>query len=250
MHAIVLAGGGRSDSFAEKHGAVNKALIPINGRPMFEYVFEAIKESRHVEDIVIVGPKQHFGKYQDSRVSVLDDVGDMTENCLNGVRSLPHDGKRVVLVTSDIPLLTTEIIDGYLDIVAGMDGQFLYPLISREVNEESYPGGKRTYGTLKEGVFTGGNVMVIDPAIAEPIAGTVRRLVAQRKSVLAMGALVGLPVLFKLITRQLTIAEAERRVSHILNCKCVVVRCPYAAIGTDVDKDSDLELVRTVMARS
>jgi len=74
-----------------------------------------------------------------------------------------------------------------------------------------------------------------------------RKLVSQRKNVLAMGALIGFSVLIKLVTGQLTIANAEQRVSKILKCKCIAVRCPYPEIGTDVDKDSDLELVRSVM---
>lgn len=250
MHAIMLAGGGRSDSFAVKHGAANKALIPINGKPMFNYVYEAIAKSRYIEDVIIVGPEQEFGKYSAPGVRVLADSPDMTENCLIGIRKLPKDGKRVAIITSDIPLLSTAVLDEYLEIINNMDGQFFYPLISQETNESRYPGAKRTYGKLKDGTFTGGNVMVIDPGIAESIAATMRKLVSQRKNVFAMGALIGIPVLIKLLTRQLTIADAELRVSRILKCKCVAVRCPFAEIGTDVDKDSDLELVRSVLGQS
>lgn len=249
MHAIILAGGGKSDAFALQHGAANKALIHINGKPMFEYIFNAITNSRRIEDVVIVGPEAEFAGYARTGVTVLPDSGDITDNCLVGIRSLPQDGRRVVLVTSDIPLVTADIMDKYLDEVAPLEGDLFYPLISREVNEARFPGMKRTYAKLKDGVFTGGNVMVLDPRIAEPIAGTVKRLVAKRKNVLAMGAIAGPITLLRLATGNLSIAQAEKRISQIFRCRCVVVRCEFAEIGTDVDKESDLALACTALMR-
>ncbi|HSL92983.1 MAG TPA: nucleotidyltransferase family protein [Bacillota bacterium] len=251
MHAIILAGGGAEvDAFAQQHGAANKALININGRPMFEYIFSAITASSRIKDVVIVGPVDDFASYARPGVTVLADSGDITDNCLVGIRSLPKDGRRVVLLTSDIPLVTAEILDTYLDQVSAIEGDLLYPLISQETNEARFPGMKRTYAKLRDGVFTGGNIMVIDPIIAEPIAAVVKRLVAKRKNVLAMGAVAGPFTMLRLATGRLTIAQAERRISQILRCRAVVVRCAFAEIGTDVDKESDLILAAAALKTS
>ena len=251
MHAIILAGGGtKVDAFAEQHGAANKALININGKPMFEYVLDAISASDRIRDVVIVGPVEDFSRYARAGVSVLADSGDITDNCLVGIRSLPKDGRRVVLLTSDIPLVTTDILDRYLDQVAALEGDLFYPLISQETNEARFPGMKRTYAKLRDGVFTGGNIMVLDPIIAEPIAAVVKRLVAKRKNVLAMAAVAGPFTLLRLATGGLSIAQAERRISQILRCRVVVVPCQFAEIGTDVDKESDLALAAAALVTS
>lgn len=251
MHAIILAGGGvKVDAFAEHHGTANKALISINGKPMFEYIFDAITACSRIKDVVIVGPVDVFSKYVREGVSVIPDSGDITDNCLAGIRSLPKDGRRVVLLTSDIPLVTTEILDQYLDQIAALEGDLFYPLISQETNEARFPGMKRTYGKLREGVFTGGNIMVIDPVIAEPIAAVVKRLVEKRKNPLAMASVAGPFTLLRLATGRLSIAQAERRVSQILRCRAVVVRCQFAEIGTDVDKESDLVLAAAALGAS
>lgn len=247
MNAIILAGGGRADEFARKHGAANKALISIAGKPMFEHVFNALMESSVVKQIVVVGPVAEFARYAGARVEVIEDTGDMVENCLVAIRRLPQT-ERVAVITSDIPMLTTAVLDEYLLSLKNRKGDFFYPIILKEVNEQRYKGAKRTYARLREGTYTGGNLQVVEPRVAEAIAGKIKGFVALRKNVMALCSLIGIKFLIKLIAGQLCISEVERRMSELLGCKCVAVICPHPEIGTDVDKDSDLELARRMLA--
>lgn len=247
MNAIILAGGGKADEFARKHGATNKALISIAGKPMFEHVFNALLESSVVKQIVVVGPVSEFGRYAGARVDVIEDTGDMVDNCLVAIRRLPQT-ERVAVVTSDIPMITTAVIDTYLASLQSREGDFFYPIIVKEVNEQRYPGVKRTYARLREGTYTGGNLQVVEPRVAEAMAGKMKEFVALRKNVLALCSLIGLKFLLKLVLGQLSIPEVESRMSELLGCKCVAVVCPHPEIGTDVDKDSDLELARRILA--
>lgn len=247
VNAVILAGGGKTDSFAHKHGAENKALIPIGDKLMFEYVYSALRSSKYVQQIVIAGPVREFGKYVVPGVQVLEDTGDMVDNCLAAIHRLPQD-QRVALVTSDIPMLTTGVLDDYLAGLEGQEGDLFYPIISKATTEGRYPGVKRTYAVLRGGTFTGGNLIVINPIVADVVASKVRALVSERKNVFKMGSLIGFGFLFRLMLRQLTIPQAERRLSQLLCCGCKAVECFFAEIGTDVDKDSDLELARKVLA--
>jgi len=72
--------------------------------------------------------------------------------------------------------------------------------------------------------------------------------VALRKKPLQMARLLGLYYLLKLITGRLSIAEIERRIEQKLHFKGAAVVTPFAEIGIDVDKPSDLALVREVLA--
>lgn len=246
VNAVILAGGGKTDSFAHKHGAENKALIPIGDKLMFEYVYSALRSSNYIQQVVIVGPVKEFGKYVVPGVQVLEDTGDMVDNCLTAIHRLPQD-QRVALVTSDIPMLTAGVLDDYLAGLEGLDGDFFYPIISKATNDNRYPGVKRTYAVLREGTFTGGNLVVLNPKVADYVASKVRALVSERKNVFKMGSLIGFGFLFRLLLRQLTIPEAEKRLSQLLCCRCRAVECLFPEIGTDVDKDSDLELARKVL---
>lgn len=247
MNAIILAGGSGQDEFARRHGTNNKALIPIGNKPMFAHVLGALLESELIQSIVAVGPVADLNSFKGPRVTLIEDSGDMVANCLTAVRALPASD-RVVVVTSDIPMITPHILDSYLTSIADKEGDFFYPIIRKEINESQYPGVKRTYATLREGTFTGGNLSVVNAAVAERIGSRMREFVAMRKSVLGLGSLIGLKFLFKLLAGQLSIAEVEERMSELLECKCVAVVCPYPEIGTDIDKDSDLDIARRILA--
>jgi len=246
VNAIILAGADKQDEFAKRHGVANKALIPIHDQPMLDYVYKALAGSRFIDSIVIVGPAALCAAYASKRVAVLPANGDMRENCLAAMRILPPS-KRVAVVTSDIPMLTSTVVDAYLATLEGLEGDFFYPIIQREINEALYPGVKRTYATLGGRTYTGGNLLVIDPAVAERVSVRMEQFIAQRKNVLALSALIGYKFLVKLLLGQLTVPEVEERVSQLLTCRCVAVECPFAEIGTDVDKDSDLALARQVL---
>ncbi|MBT9157685.1 MAG: Molybdenum cofactor guanylyltransferase [Firmicutes bacterium] len=247
MNAIILAGGDKEDGFARRHGVANKALIPINDQAMLDYVFRALSGSRLIETITLVGPATVCAPYASARVAVQPDTGDMMKNCLAAMAFLPQDEK-VVVATSDIPMLTTAVVDDYLASLAEKKGDFFYPIISREVNEKLYPGVKRTYATLGGRTYTGGNLLVIDPKVAVELARRLERFIAHRKNILALSAMIGYRFLVKLLMGQLTLPEVEERMSQLLACHCVAVECPYAEIGTDVDKDSDLALARRVLS--
>jgi len=247
MNAIILAGASSQDGFARRHGTNNKALIPIGGKPMFAHVLGALLDSQIIQNIIGVGPVTELKEFCTPRVTLIEDKGDMVENCLAAVRSLPPC-ERVVVVTSDIPMITPRVLDSYLTSLIGREGDFFYPIISKEVNELQYPGVKRTYATLREGTFTGGNMSVVNPAVAERLGSRIREFVALRKSVLGLGTLIGPKFLFKLLAGQLSIAEVEQRMSELLGCRCVAVICPYPEIGTDIDKDSDLDIARRILA--
>ncbi|MFZ5592589.1 MAG: hypothetical protein ACOY81_12390, partial [Bacillota bacterium] len=75
-----------------------------------------------------------------------------------------------------------------------------------------------------------------------------RQLVAARKSPLRLAGLVGWGFLLRFLLRRITLAEAERKVSQLLGVEGAVVLCSDPEVGVDVDKPSDLLLVRRVLS--
>ena len=57
MHAVVLAGGipGPEDPLSEESGGRPKSLIDIAGRPMAQWVGDALEGSTHVDSLIVVG---------------------------------------------------------------------------------------------------------------------------------------------------------------------------------------------------
>jgi hypothetical protein len=47
-----------------------------------------------------------------------------------------------------------------------------------------------------------------------------------------------------LLIRQMTIEQAEKKVSQRIGLKGKVLRCPYAEVGMDIDKPHQLEILQ------
>lgn len=243
--ALVLAGGLKPE-LGEKQGRlVEDALIRIGNRYMVEYVVEALQSSAYIKEIIIAGPPQELKEIygQSPAVKIIKNGVTTLQSFLQAFRLLSSEPQQILVVTGDLPLLTAEAVNHFWQTCQGLEGDFFYPLISREVNEHKYPGVKRTYVYLKEGVFTGGNLLLVKPQIVEKCAQEAEELIRLRKKPLALAAHLGWRLLLVYLLRQLSLQEAEKEVSKLLSgVKGVAVISPYPEIGIDVDKLSDLAL--------
>ncbi len=236
LNAVVL-GGGRDDAFAQGFGVPVKSLIPIRGAPMSAYVLRALRESGSVGQIVYVGP---VTPALDGLFDVhVQDRGAMLENLELGLAALPAT-ERVLVSTADVPLLTAESVRDLLtrDPGAGL----VYPIIPMAASEARFPGGRRTAARVREGRFTGGNLFLLEPRLIGQFMPRLKQVIQNRKNVLALAGLIGLPVLVKLVLGSLTIRELEVRVSRILGVDARALITDHAEIGFDVDKPGDLEV--------
>lgn len=171
------------------------------------------------------------------------------ENIEAGLKRLSGE-KRVLLATSDIPLLTSRSVDNFLDLCGDMSGDLYYPIIEKNVVEKIFPSTRRTYVRLKEGVFTGGNLFLINPAVYKRCLENGRKIISLRKSPVGLCKIFGFTFLVKFLLHSLTLADAEKKVSKLLGIRGVAVKSEFPEIGVDVDKPGDLELVLKVIGDS
>ena len=123
-----------------------------------------------------------------------------------------------------------------------------YPIIPRESCERHFPGARRTYVTLKDGVYTGGNAVVVKRDFLQLRRELIDKLFAARKNPLKLAAIFGLGFIFALLTRRLSISRAETRASQIVGGKAAAIISTYPELGFDVDKLEDLNLARRAAA--
>jgi len=74
-------------------------------------------------------------------------------------------------------------------------------------------------------------------------------LIGSRKSPLKQASVIGFGTLFALFTRRLTLEDAVRRVCERIGIKGRAIVWPYAEPCMDVDKPSQLELLRADLVR-
>lgn len=244
--AIILAGGVNSGKLRKYAPYENEAFIIIGSYPMIHYVYRAARASRAVNRIIIAGPveslKELFKKEENLYFAPAGATAvESFTSALAAVEGEPLTEK-VLVMPSDIPFITPEAIDDFVSRCEQVEADVYYSIVSKETNEKRFPGVVRTYARLKEGVFTGGNIFMVRVAVVDRCLEVARKLVANRKSVLASARLFGGRILWRLITRRLTIADVEQRFEEILGIRGRAIISEYPEIGVDVDKPSDLKL--------
>lgn len=246
--AVILAGGGKSEPLTDQEGVSNKSFIEIHGRPMLGYIISALTGSPSIGKIYVVGPGPELAGLLEKGYSFtpLSEKGSLLENAATGLKEANQEQPCLVL-TGDIPLINREVIEGFLELCRPFAGDFYYPILSRESCRERFPLMKRTYVRLREGYFTGGNVALVHP---DWFARSYHRLdlfVTYRKKPLKLFRILPKTFFLKFILNNLTVSDLERFLSEMMQGEARAVPCDFVEIGTDVDKISDLEIVRQVL---
>lgn len=246
VDAVILAGAPNNGQLKEVNSEKWEATIPIHGKPMVNYVVEALQNSPNVAKIVVVGPRE-LQRILPEEVSFVESGDTLTENIFRAQEALEQKNK-VLLVTSDIPFIHPEAIEDFINRCNELEGDVYYPLISKEANLQLYPETVRTYFTLKEGAFTGGNMILASPQAINNSRWVMDKLFLERKKPWRIIKMLGLLFILKFVSKQLTLRELEQRGSEILGYPGVLIISPYPEIGTDVDKPSDLQLAQKTIA--
>ena len=249
MDVIVMAGGRMSpqDPLYAVTGLTNKALLPIAGRPMIQYVVDALAGATEVQQFVIVGLSPEKSPDLGVPAVYMPSRGGLFDNVVAGfekLREIKPDTRLAILSTADIPLLTTEMVNWYITTCSETDHDIYYTIVERSVMEGRFPQAGRTFVPLRGGAYCGGDIFMARTDLAQSNQALFDRLMAARKSFWKQVRLVGLGFLIRFVLRRLTVADAERRVSKTLNVRGRAVITPFAEMGMDVDKPHQLAIVR------
>ncbi len=248
INAVVLAGGRNSAEMQAATGVSNRALTPIGSQTMLDYVTAALRASPSVGSIYVVGDVPASGEYQQ-----VTGGETLLDNLMAGIHAAEANGYqgRVLVTTSDIPFLTPESVEDFVRRGLESGADFCCPFVSLALCRERFPEMKRTAIKLREGRFTLGNIMLVNPRFLLTHQDTIQRAYDARKSPVQMARLLGLSLLGRLVLAQtispalLTIQTLEEGVSRLMGgCRAVGIETQYPEIGTDVDKPDDVAIAR------
>jgi GTP:adenosylcobinamide-phosphate guanylyltransferase len=252
--AMVTAGGvpEPGDSLYEFTQGKSKALIDVAGKPMVQWVLDALSEAKSVGKVVIVGLDESSGITCKKPLAYVPNQGGMLSNIRAGANKIKEINPRAeytLIVSSDIPTTTAEMVDWVADQVRPSEDDIVYNVIERSVMEARFPNSKRTFTKLKGMEVCGGDLTPAALNLILSDTGFWEKLAAARKNPLKQAALVGFDLLFLALVRALTLEDAARRASKNLNMRGRGVVCPYPELGMDVDKTHHLEIVRRDLER-
>lgn len=247
IDAVVLAGRENTGKLATESQEKLEANIDIAGEPMVKYILDALAAVPRVGDVYLVGPREGLSQYGGGQVKLVEPGASLYDNVQIGLAKTQTE--YVLVCASDIPLVTPGIMEELLDRCLETAADFCYPVSSKEDCDRAFPGVHRTYVTLREGTFTGGNIFFVRKAVVERAWPLVEKMVEYRKSPLKMASVLGFGLLLKVVLKTARVAEVERRVGDLLQMKPKAILRASPEIGCDVDKPSDLELCRRILAK-
>jgi GTP:adenosylcobinamide-phosphate guanylyltransferase len=249
MDAILTAGGTPrpGDYLYEITQGGPKALIDIHGKPMIQWVLDALDRAETIGSVALVGLPETARLTCSKPVYRVADQGEMLANIRAGARELQAhrpDIEAALVVASDMPALTPEIVDWLARLVEKTSEDVYYNVIVRDVMEKRYPESRRTYTRLKDMVVCGADINAVRIKAVLAPHPEVEKIIANRKNPLKQAAVVGFDTLALLVLGQLSLEAAVKRVAKRLGLTARATICPWAEAGMDVDKAFQLDIMR------
>ena len=119
--AIILAGGENNKHLRKLAAQPYEAMIEISGKPMVTFVAEALAASPNIGRIYVIGPVTELANCKFPEGTMISQSGDTIIKTIKmGMDGLGHQEK-VLVVTADIPMLTSEAINDFLTQCAGVE---------------------------------------------------------------------------------------------------------------------------------
>ncbi len=248
MIAIVLAGGPPDAVSALARNAPNKAFVPVGGVPLVTRTIGALRRTPSVTRIVVVAPPSTFGSDAlDGADECRPDGPRMIESLASGLAGAPP-GEQVLIVASDLPLLSPAAIEEFTDEARRRDLDVAYAIVSQKVNTAQFPRVRHTWATMFEGRFCGGGLFVLKPRMLDALRNVLDELGAARKSPWRLASIFGWDIVPRFALGFLRIADAEERASTILRAPVGAIRSTHAEVAVNVDTPADLTIANGLVA--
>lgn len=253
MNVLITAGGipREGEYLYQQAQGKPKALLDIQGKPMIQWVLDAVSASKQVDEIFIVGLPTDTRLASRKKLHYIDDHNEALENVIAGaeamVKQAPQTGL-FLMVSSDIPALTTEMVDWVINQGTMVDVDIQYFVIHRQEMEKRYPESRRTYTRFQDVELCSADIFLVKADKVLNPDSRWHELLRTRKSPLKQAAIIGFDTLFLMLLRRITLQKAVNTTLRRLKLTGRVAFTPYPEMGMDVDKDFQLEIIRKDLA--
>ena len=171
MNAIITAGGvpKAEDLLFPYTNGLSKSLIDVAGKPMIQWVLDALCASAKIKNIVIIGLAESDGLSTSKPTYYVPNQGSMLSNIVVGftkVQEIDPTANYIVIASSDIPDLKSNMVDWLIDEVEKEPADIYYGIVQKQLMEKTYPDSRRTWTKLKDMELCGADINVAHVSMA------------------------------------------------------------------------------------
>ncbi len=245
---LILAGsrGGEVDPAAAYAGVAHKGLIVLQGQTLLARVLGAAKASGAAQIGVSANDEAIRAALAGTGVEILPTAAGPSQSVMDAAGRL---GFPLVVTTVDHALLKPEWITQFLaDTPDWADAAVL--LAPEDRVRAAAPQTKRTYLKFSDGRYSGCNLFLLRNETAMGVVQLWRKVEALRKQPWKIAAMLGPSFLIRYLLGLLTLDQAVARLGKLANVKAAAVRAHDGLAAVDVDKPSDLDLVRELVGEA
>lgn len=235
----------------------NLDLLELNGMPMILHVYNALRASKYVRKIIVVGApdvEEELRLEEQPMTTFVKDRGDAAENVRYGIDEISV-GDLIMFIPSDLVLVTPEGLDRLIErVLAEKEVDIFFPIVSREVCEDEFPEERRTYARFREGQYTGAHVEFVRPDLFLEHADQVKankdnlyNIYHMRKSTLGIVRFLGLRLTLKYVFGVLSPHDVEQ---HILDNYRVTAKAIFwddPDLATDLSEPRDIRMIKQAL---
>jgi GTP:adenosylcobinamide-phosphate guanylyltransferase len=252
LTALVLAGSrGAGDPLAVYAGVSHKALIDVGGTPMLERVVAALAAVPQISRIVV---QIEIPELLRASASLRAAAGDRALEIISAADSpsssvaagLKQYGTPLLVTTADHALLKPEWVQYFLAHLP-KDADACAALARSEAVLKALPETRRTWLKFREARYSGCNLFFFATPASMGIATTWKSFESLRKKPLKMIGKLGWLTALRYVFGALTLSAALKRLGRLAGARLAIVEMPFGLAAVDVDKPSDLDLVRGLM---
>jgi CTP:molybdopterin cytidylyltransferase MocA len=245
VHVIILAGQrkGLKDTLCLNAGVSHKALVPINGTPMIDYVIKTLLKSNLNKPFGVSGFDADHHKYLEDLPSDDGPAGSAL------IALTKRNEFPTLLTTCDHPLLSTDMLKIFVEKAQQNGADFCMAFAEKSVIQSSYPTVKRTYWNFSDISVSGCNLFYIANPKGLAIFEYWKKVQHLRKNPIKLAINISWFLLIKYLLGRLELKEAFNHISIKLNLSAKAVIIPIAEAAIDVDKPADKDLVEEILKR-
>ena len=244
--ALILAGnrpGG--DPFAASFGVPHKSLIELGGKTLLSRVVEAASDAGMDRIAVSCDEGPVAAAARNLSVETIPSTAGPSASVAHGFDRL---GAPLVVTTSDHALLRGEWIRELVETPSGR-ADLAVMLAERAAVEAALPGSKRTYLRFADGRWSGCNLFYLRTPAARRALELWSMVEVDRKRPWRIAAKLGPGTLLAMLAGRLTMAQGIGRLGNRIGVNAELVRASNGLCAVDIDKQSDLDTVRALLAR-
>ncbi len=246
--------GGKTKPAWQEQGIEHPSLADVNGIPMISRVVSSFVDAGVTDTIVLTGVPKIAEMVADC-CQVIADEGDIIRNIESALRAAKND--LIILSSSDLPCLTSKVARDWLEQCRREnDIDFIYPIASLLSCQKAFPGVKRTTIPVRDGSYTGGNILMVRRNFLLANLDLARCFFESRKNPLALAKLLGYWISLRLVLKMLihwfplapSIHQLEVRFGQIAHCRVKTLKCD-PIIATDADTPEQLTEILEIVKR-